>query len=201
MTNVMFARRKILAFLKKQNSATAAEIAAALRVTPANVRHHLAELQADGLVEAVSLRGLGRRGRPQKVYRLGRTLRGENLAALLDVLLRQMPPEEAATRLEAAGRTFADSPPERSLPLMRRLAQAVERLNEKNYQARWEATSSGPRLVLGNCPYWAVIENHPVLCRMDAVLIQTLLGTAVEQTAKLERTELGNLYCIFRLRV
>lgn len=196
----MFARRKILAFLKKQNSATAVEIATALGVTPANVRHHLAELQADGLVEAVSLRGLGRRGRPQKVYRLGRTLRGENLAALLDALLRQMPPEEAKGRLEAAGRSFADPLPERSLPLMRRLAQAVERLNEKNYQARWEATSLGPRLVLGNCPYAAVIENHPALCRMDTVFIQTLLGTSVEQTARLERTERGNLYCAFYLR-
>lgn len=196
----MFARRKILAFLKKQNSATAAEIAAALRVTPANVRHHLAELQADGLVEAVSLRGLGRRGRPQKVYRLGRTLRGENLAALLDTLLRQMPPEEAEARLEAAARSFADPLPERSLPLMRRLAQAVERLNEKNYQARWEATPLGPRLVLGNCPYAAILENHPLLCRMDAVLLQSLVGIPVEQTARLERTELGNLYCAFRLR-
>lgn len=195
----MFARQKILAFLKKQNIATAAEIGAALRVTPANARHHLSLLADDGLVEVASLRGQGQRGRPQKVYRLGKAVLGDNLAALADALLGQVSPEQLEPTLDALGRAFARIPPERSAPLMRRLTLTVERLNAMRYQARWEAHIRGPRLVLGHCPYAAIIEHHPALCRMDAVLLQTLLGVSVEQLAKLEQTEMGNIYCIFRL--
>ncbi|PWH16718.1 MAG: hypothetical protein DDG60_03570 [Anaerolineae bacterium] len=199
MTNVMFARQKILAFLKKQNVATAAEISAALQVTPANVRHHLNQLQADGLVEVFGLRGRGQRGRPQKVYRLGKAVLGDNLARFVAVLLSQMPSEEASTRLEAAGGALAGHLPEQALPLMRRLSLTIERLNGMRYQARWEASPSGPRIVLGHCPYAAVIEQHPEICLMDVALLRTLLNANVEQSAKLERTEMGNVYCIFRL--
>lgn len=195
----MFARQKILAFLKKQNIATAAEIGAALRMTPANARHHLALLITDGLVEVVSLRGQRQRGRPQKVYRLGNTVLGDNLAGLADTLLGLVPPELAESMPERLGRVLAGPPPERALPLMRRLALTVERLNAMHYHARWEATPTGPRMVLGHCPYAAIIERRPELCRMDAVLLQTLLGMNVEQFAKLEQTEVGNIYCIFRL--
>ncbi len=195
----MFARQKILAFFKKQNIATAIEISAALRVTPANVRHHLLLLAADGLVEAVSLRRQGQRGRPQKVYRLGSALLGDNLALLAEALLGQVPPEQAQATLEALGRALAGTPPERSTPLMRRLALTVERLNAMHYHARWEAHRAGPRIVLGHCPYAAIIERRPELCRVDAVLLQTLLGGSLEQLAKLERTEMGNVYCVFRL--
>lgn len=195
----MFARQKILAFLTKQNIATAREISAALQMTPANARHHLSMLAADGLVQAVSLRGQGKRGRPQKVYRLGSALLGDNLALLADALLGQVPPEQVESTLGAIGRTLAGTPPERLTPLMRRLALTVERLNVMRYHARWEAHASGPRLVLGHCPYAAIIARRPELCRMDAVLLQTLLGANVEQIAKLKPTETGNVYCIFRL--
>ncbi len=195
----MFARQKILTFLKKQNIATAAEIAAALRMTPANARHHLSYLAADGLVEAASLRAQGQRGRPQKVYRLGKTVFGDNLTWLADALLGQIPPEQVELTLEALGRALAGHTAEPAAPLMRRLALTVERLNRLRYQARWDATPAGPRLVLGYCPYAAIIERRPELCRMDAVLLQTLLGMNVEQIAKLEQTEVGNIYCIFRL--
>lgn len=195
----MFARQKILAFLKKQNIATAAEIGAALGVTPANARHHLSLLSTDGLVEVASLRGQGQRGRPQKVYRLGNAVLGDNLAPLTDALLTQVPPEQVESMLQALGRALAGTPPERSTPLMRRLALTVERLNVMRYHARWEAHISGSRIVLGHCPYAAVIERHPELCRMDAILLQTFLRVSVEQLAKRERAEMGNVYCIFRL--
>ena len=82
-------------------------------------------------------------------------------------------------------------------PLMRKLASAVERLNEMHYQARWEAGADGPRIVLGYCPYAEVIEKHPSLCRMDAALLTKILRGEVRQTAKLE-SGAGNLpYCVF----
>ena len=168
-------------------------------MTPANVRHHLSLLEKDGRVEVIHLRGVAIRGRPHKVYRLGSALLGDNLAPLAKALLGQIPPEQMESALAALGRALAGTPPERSAPLMRRLSAAVERLNASNYHARWEAHASGPRLVLGHCPYAAIIEHRPELCQMDAVILQTLLGMNVEQLAKLEQTEMGNIYCIFRL--
>lgn len=202
MTNVMgkiLARQKILAFLKKQNIATALEISAALHVTSANVRHHLAMLARDGRVEVTGRRSAGARGRPQKVYRLGKALLGDNLAGLTQALLEQVPPGQVEDTLQAVGRALAGAPAGgSSTALMRRLAMAVERLNAANYHARWEAHASGPRIVLGHCPYAAVIGCHPELCRVDATLLVTLLGVDVEQIARLEQTELGNIYCAFK---
>jgi predicted ArsR family transcriptional regulator len=58
-------------------------------------------------------------------------------------------------------------------------------LNQLHYQARWEAGAEGPRIILGQCPYAAVIGNHPELCRMDMSLLEGMLDTQVEQRVKL----------------
>jgi len=83
------------------------------------------------------------------------------------------------------------------VPVMKRLVRAVERLNELHYQARWEASAAGPRLILGHCPYVAIVADHPELCRMDAFLLETRLGSSVEQTAKLQLSEKGLPFCAF----
>jgi predicted ArsR family transcriptional regulator len=82
---------------------------------------------------------------------------------------------------------------------MRRLVSVVERLNGMHYQSRWEAGAEGPRIVLGHCPYAAVISKHPELCQMDAGLLTKLLGGDVRQTAKLEIGAGGLPYCVFVL--
>jgi len=84
-------------------------------------------------------------------------------------------------------------------PLMRRLAATVDHLNQMHYQARWEAGAEGPRIVLGHCPYSAVIERHPGLCRMDTELLGNLVSGKVRQTVKLESGAGGVLYCAFVL--
>ena len=83
---------------------------------------------------------------------------------------------------------------------MRRLASTVERLNAMHYQARWEAGAEGPRIVLGHCPYAAIIEKHPELCQMDLALLSELLGGKLQQTAKLESGAGGLPFCTFMLR-
>ncbi len=63
-------------------------VARVLQMTPANARHHLGILAADGRVEVISQRQ-GGRGRPEKVYRLAGTLVGDNLSVLADALLTE----------------------------------------------------------------------------------------------------------------
>jgi predicted ArsR family transcriptional regulator len=186
-------RQKILDYLKRNRSGSSRELARALHMTPANARHHLGILAADGRVELVSQRR-GGKGRPEKVYRLAGTLAGDNLSVLADALLTEA---GGSVEMEALGQRIAGESAVAGQPLMRRLVSTVERLNGMHYQARWEAGAEGPRIVLGHCPYGTVIEKHPELCQMDGALLAKLLGGEVRQTAKLEKGAGGLPYCVF----
>jgi predicted ArsR family transcriptional regulator len=186
-------RQKILDYLRRNRSVSSRELARFLHMTPANARHHLGILAADGRVEVISQRR-GSKGRPEKVYRLAGTLVGDNLSALADALLTEA---GGMVGMEALGNRIAGESLVSGQPLMRRLASAVERLNGMHYQSRWEAGAEGPRIVLGHCPYGAVIEKHPELCQMDTSLLATLLSGEVRQTAKLEIGAGGLPYCVF----
>jgi len=186
-------RQKILDYLKRNKSVSSREVARALQMTPANARHHLGILVADGRVEVINQRQVGR-GRPEKVYQLGRTFVGDNLSVLVDVLLTEA---DGKVEMEALGKRIVGKSDVTEQPLMRRLSSTIKRLNEMQYQARWEAGAGGPRVVLGHCPYAGVIEKHPELCQMDSSILTTLLSGDVKQTAKLETGAGGLSYCAF----
>jgi predicted ArsR family transcriptional regulator len=188
-------RQKILDYLKRNRTVSSRELAHTLHMTPANARHHLGILFADGRVEVISQRQ-GGRGRPEKVYRLAGTLVGDNLSVLADALLTEA---DGKVGMEALGRRMAGVGAITSQPLMRKLALVIERLNAMRYQARWEAGAEGPRVILGHCPYSAIIEKHPELCQMDATLLEILLGGRIKQTAKLELGVGGLPFCAFVL--
>lgn len=186
-------RQKILEYLRRNRTASAQEIARVLRMTPANARRHLAILATDGRVEAVLMHD-GRRGRPGKRYRLSEALVGDNFAALAEALLAGA---GLGVEVEAVGRRLAGEAIPSHLPLVRRLNLAVERLNAMHYQAHWEAGAVGPRMMLGHCPYAAILAKHPELCRMD----EALLGRMLEgETVRAVRVESANAPpCIFLL--
>ncbi|MEW6407021.1 MAG: hypothetical protein AB1649_35030, partial [Chloroflexota bacterium] len=155
----------------------------ALDMSAANVRHHLSVLVADGRAEVMSARRLDGKGRPEKLYSISRAALGDNLAALASALLAEAGPEvqmEGLANRIVAGREVAPNQ-----PMGKILASLVEKMNEMNYQARWEAGAEGPRVILGLCPYAAIIEKHPLLCRMDASILSKMLGRDVEQRLKL----------------
>jgi predicted ArsR family transcriptional regulator len=209
MTNVTMtattSRQKILTYLHRQSAATATELARALRVTPADIRHHLSRLLADGLVEVGGLRRDGQRGRPHKIFRLSRPALGDSLPALASALMAEFfaaAPEEGRTAAlrRLAGRISPAQPVPPGSHITRRLAATVEILNRMRYQAHWEAHAAGPRLILGQCPYAAIITDHPALCLMDKFFLEQHLSQPVEQLAKLEHNERGLPVCLFALR-
>jgi predicted ArsR family transcriptional regulator len=184
-------RQKVLEYLGKNRAVSAREIARALRMSAADVRHHLRILVSDGRAEETSVRRGAGRGRPEKAYSLSRAALGDNLAGLAEALLT-----EAGSKvgMEAVGRRLAGDANPASLPIAKRLSPAIEKLNAMNYHARWEAGAEGPRVILGQCPYARLIEAHPELCKMDASLLAELLGRDVEQRAKLSPV------CVFVMR-
>lgn len=207
------ARQRILSYLQTHHGVTAAEISRALRVTPANIRHHLSILASDGRAKIVGERrpiqnagqvGQGR-GRPVQLYGLGDTASGDNLSGLADAALAQwlaaLSPDQRDSALGALAAHLADVPTgERSSPITGRLARAVARLNALHYRARWEAHAQGPRVIFEQCPYAAILEKHPELCRMDGFLLKELLGAETSQTAKLELNARGLPFCMFVLK-
>lgn len=194
----MSTRQRILEILLTRQPVTADELANVLHLTPANIRHHLGKLERDGRVIAVGERPPRGRGRPPRMFAL--SVRGEGTdrlaGRLLDQALDALAPDQRADFLRALalrlGGTIEGGP-----HITQRLGAAIRRLNELEYQARWEAHALAPRVILGNCPYAAIIAEHPELCQMDAHLLENLLGQPVAQTAKLERNLQGLPVCVF----
>ncbi len=196
-------RQRIMEYLEAHHRASAVELSRVLNMTAANVRHHLAELESEGKVESVGeLRAKGR-GRPTLLYMATRQAQPHSLdvlsSHLLDELGEARPAEQEKRLGDLAARLRANTG-DKGGSISVRLGNAVKRLNELRYRARWEAHASGPRVILGQCPYAAIIDQHPELCRMDALMLNGMLGSEVEQTAKLERSPHGPPHCIFLVK-
>lgn len=186
------ARQKVLSYFAKSRIASTREIARALKMSAATVRHHLRVLVSDGRLELAPLRGRDGKGRPEKVYCLPRAALGNNLAVLSDALL-----QEAGTslRMAAIAKRLAGKSDFTGQPLAKRLNMTVEKLNEMNYHARWEAGSEGPRIFFGHCPYAAIIDNHPELCQMDQSMLRELMGQPARQVFRTGKD--GSSVCVF----
>ena len=85
--SVTNSRHKVLAYLTRTRTASVREISRALKMSAANVRHHLRVLVSDGRLELASVREREGRGRPEKMYSLPHAVLGDNLSALADTLL------------------------------------------------------------------------------------------------------------------
>lgn len=188
------ARHKVLAYLHKTRTASARQISRALRMPAANIRHHLRVLVSDGRLE-VSGGGTGeKRGRPEKVYLLPRAVLGDNLSALSEALLAE---SGSKVRMDVLAKHLVGESDLANQPAGKRLNLVIEKLNQMNYHARWEAGSSGPRIILSHCPYASIIARHPELCVMDAALLEKLTEQSAQQLTKIGRD--GSLSCVFAL--
>lgn len=211
-------RQRILEYIQAQRTMTIKELSDVFHSTEANIRHHLSILQQDGLITVVGERSAAGRGRPSQVFGPSKHHLGNNLDLLVDALLSEIEAslpeavqqrllEKVSTRLSTAIQVPAGSssggeasvpPASQGLPSPLRLIQAVQQLNMRHYQARWEARPDAPRVILGHCPFAAVIDNHPWLCQMDTSLLEGLLGHPLEQVARLAPDGRGGKHCIFR---
>ncbi|HSM72914.1 MAG TPA: winged helix-turn-helix transcriptional regulator [Anaerolineales bacterium] len=191
------ARQKILTYLAKNRAASAREISRGTKMSAATVRHHLRMMSADGRLEVESEQRLEGRGRPQKIYTIPRAMLGDNLSMLGDALLT-----EAGSRLkmEALAKRLAGESDLADQPIARRLNQAIEKLNQMNYHARWEAGPEGPRILFGHCPYAAIVEKHPELCEMDASLISQMTSRSVLKETRPETQKSSICPHVFLIR-
>jgi len=181
-------RGAVLVHLKRGQTLTAKELAGRLGVSLNAARHHLKELEVEGLVEYERQhRGVGA---PVFAYRLSAA--GEalfprryetTLTAVLDQMVERDGREAAVALLEShfsglarrlEGELSGRSPVER--------LHAIGRvLSEEGYMA--EVTTSGGAGILTehNCAIPAVAERFPEICAAEARFLAEVLGAEVDR--------------------
>ena len=190
-------RGQIITLLRR-SSRTVDELAEGLDLTHTAVRAHLAALERDGLIQQHSERRGSRK--PSAVYDLAPAAEdlfpkayGQLLDQLLDILQGRIPPEEVETLLREVGRRMAAQwkiPPGN---LGVRLEAAVSVLNELGGLMERETGEKTVSIRGYRCPFAAVVQEHPEVCRFAETLLSELVGVPIQEHC--ERT--GPVPCRF----
>lgn len=181
-------RDQILTAIRTVPEATVDALAQVANISPVTARHHLNALQADGLIEAQSVRR--KVGRPYYVYNLSQkgqeqfpTRYVQLTSRLLEELKAHLPTEVVETVFSGVVESIiADHPTEfETLDFEQKLDYLVDLLKHEGFLAEWEATENGYKITEYSCPYISVGNQHSEVCHVDKQLILTVLQTPVEQ--------------------
>ncbi|MBO4205946.1 helix-turn-helix transcriptional regulator [Micromonospora echinofusca] len=190
-------RDRVRQLLLERGALTAAQLGAALGLSPAAIRRHLDAMLADGDVVAreQSVRANRRRGRPAKVFVLTDDARGrcgthhyDNMAtAALRWIAREGGPgavdafaAEQVAALEARCRAALEGAGDDPLARAEALAGA---LTAEGYAANATTIASGGQLCQHHCPVAHVAAEFPQLCEAETAVISRLIGTHVQRLA------------------
>jgi predicted ArsR family transcriptional regulator len=181
-------REKVLQTLLSRQRCTINELAEAVDINPISVRHHIARLEAEGLVTSEEERhGVGR---PRRLYflteqgiehfpsrylkltiRLLEQLKGSMPEAMVNSLFTQMA-QDMASEYQAEAR---------SLNLEQRLDLVTNMLSNEGFTVEWEKQGEQYLIREISCPYYHVGQNHPEVCSVDQTLISTVLSVPAEK--------------------
>ena len=176
-----------IVMLLRRSARTVEELAKALGLTYNGVRVHLAVLGRDGLVQQ---RGTVSRssGKPAHVYEL--TSHAENLFSkayesmtrgLLEILSEQVAPEELEELLSRLGRRMAQERTVAQDGVRARMEAAVGVFNELGGLAELEEHNGDLIIRSYSCPVYAVVVDHPEVCRTMETLLSELTGVPVHE--------------------
>ena len=194
-------RDHILHMLLKHPRSTINELAEAVDINPISVRHHLTNLQVDGLVSAEEERhGVGR---PRLVYLLtehGMERFPTRYLRLTTRLLSQMKssmPEPVVSKLFAEmasglAQEYADQM--HGLNMEERLELAKSLLAEEGFTVEWEKDGDQYRIHEISCPYLQIGQNHPEICTVDQTLLSKMLAVTAE---KVQCILSGDAHCTY----
>jgi DeoR family suf operon transcriptional repressor len=194
-------RDRILQTLIRRPKSTINELAEAVDINPISVRHHLANLQVEGLVGAEEERhGVGR---PRLVYSLTedglehfptRYLR--LVTRLLNQLKESMPGPLVSKLFTQIANDLADDYAEqiKDLDMEERLEFIRHLLAEEGFTVEWEKAGSQYRIHEITCPYYQVGQNHPEVCAVDQTVISKMLALPAE---KVQCILSGDAHCTY----
>ncbi len=181
-------RDRILQTLLRHPRSTINELAEAVGINPISVRHHLTNLQVEGLVTAEEERhGVGR---PRLVYILtedGLEKFPTRYLRLTTHLLSQMKeklPQPMIGELfkEVAISLAAEHEEQlKGLSVEERLDALGDLLSEEGFVVEWERKGEEFHIHEITCPYLQVGQSHPEVCMVDQTLISKMLAVPAEK--------------------
>jgi DeoR family suf operon transcriptional repressor len=176
-------RDKILQTLLRKPHSTINDLAEAVGINPISVRHHLTNLQMEGLVEGEEERhGVGR---PRLVYILTNEgmerfpTRYMQLTTRLLTQMKETMPGPVVAELfnqiaeDLAGEYANDM---KDLTMEERLDFVKEMLAQEGFTVEWEKKGSEYQIHEISCPYYQIGIAHPEVCTVDQTLISKMLA-------------------------
>jgi DeoR family suf operon transcriptional repressor len=174
---------KILQTLLRHPKVTINELAEAVEINPISVRHHLTNLQMEGLIEADEVRhGVGR---PRLVYSLTQdgmerfpTKYLRLTTRLLAQMKETMPAPVVAKLFSQIAEDLASeySSQIQGLSMEERLEFVKELLAQEGFTVEWEKKGSEYQIHEISCPYYQIGVAHPEVCTVDQTLISKMLA-------------------------
>lgn len=174
---------KILQTLLRRPKITINQLAEAVEINPISVRHHLTNLQMEGLIEAEEVRhGVGR---PRLVYSLtqdGMERFPTKYLRLTTRLLTQMKETMPAPVVSQLFNQVAEdlakeySSQIQGLSMEDRLEFVKELLAQEGFTVEWEKKGSEYQIHEISCPYYQLGIAHPEVCTVDQTLISKMLA-------------------------
>ena len=181
-------RNKILQTLLKKPKSTINDLAEAVGINPISVRHHLTNLQMEGLVEGQEERhGVGR---PRLVYVLTSEgmerfpTRYLRLTTRLISQMKESMPAPIVTQL--FGQIAEDLVTEyahdvKGLSMEDRLDLVQDLLAQEGFTVEWEKKENSYHIHETSCPYYQIGKAHPEVCTVDQTLISKMLALPVNR--------------------
>jgi len=196
-------REKVLATIKLHPKSTIMEIADQVGINAISVRHHLTNLQAEGLITADEERhGVGR---PRLVYSL--TERGvENFPSryfhFVNSLMEQIKEKLPEKDVDALFHSMAEKLTSDYEPLLAKM-NLEERLDllktilkNEGFEVEWKKQGNTCSITEIACPYFKIGDNHPEVCLFDKSIISNILDVPLEKISHQEREENSCVYTI-----
>jgi DeoR family suf operon transcriptional repressor len=183
-------RDLVLRTLLSQPRCTINTIADKVGISPISVRHHIASLEAEGLINSEDERhGVGR---PRQVFfltdtgieqfptryvrltiRLLEHLKETMPAAMINTLFTQM--------AEDLAKDLSNGAELGNLTMKERLNLVKELLSREGFDIEWEQLEDGYQINESSCPYYFIGQNHPEICNVDQILISKVLSVPAEK--------------------
>jgi DeoR family suf operon transcriptional repressor len=176
-------RDRILQTLLHKPRSTINTLAEAVGINPISVRHHLTNLQMEGLVEGQEERhGVGR---PRLVYILtneGMERFPTRYMQLTTRLLSQMKETMSEPVIAKLFNQIAEdvashySSDMQGLSMEERLDFVKEMLAQEGFTVEWEKKGGQYEIHEISCPYYQIGIAHPEVCTVDQTLISKMLA-------------------------
>lgn len=175
-----------IAALLRRGARTVEELAASLRLTDNAIRNHLSSLERDGLVRQAGVRRGPGAGKPAVLFELHPNAEAlfsrayaPVLAAMVDVLVDQLPPERADELLRAMGRRLARGVGAPSSgPLETRVRAAAAVLTALGGDVDVVEDGDSWTIRGAGCPLSAVVSHRPEMCHAVETLIAEVAGAS-----------------------